>query len=68
MVVLILIFFFVSANKSDKNSMADDTLRIGYIVYSPSLVKDPVSGEFSGFSYEIVEAIAKKIGLKTEWV
>jgi len=68
MVVLILIFFFVSANNSDKNSMTNDTLRIGYIVYSPSLVKDLVTGQFSGFSYEIVEAIAKKVGLKTEWV
>jgi ABC-type amino acid transport substrate-binding protein len=43
-------------------------LRIGYIIYPPLLTKDLKTGELSGISYDITEAAAKKLNLKTVWV
>jgi len=67
-IVIVLALVWAWTNKSSENSLAGGTIRIGYIIYSPSLVKDTVTDKLSGFSYEIVEATAKKIGMKTEWV
>ena len=68
-VVAIMIFAIslLSINNND-NSLSEDTLQIGYIIYPPSLEKDPTTGQFSGFSYDIVEAVANKLELNTEWV
>ncbi|MCW1930311.1 MAG: transporter substrate-binding domain-containing protein [Candidatus Kerfeldbacteria bacterium] len=44
------------------------TLRVGYMVYPPLLMKDTSTGALSGISYDILEAAAKKLSLKTEWV
>jgi len=43
-------------------------IRIGYIVYPPLLFKDQATGKLSGISYDLVEAAAKKLNLKTNWV
>jgi len=43
-------------------------LKIGYIIYPPLLEKDPTTGQLSGVSYDLVEAAAKNLGLKTDWV
>lgn len=60
-------------NKSTQTSVSDKViksgeLRIGYIVYPPLLFKDPATGQLSGVSYDLVEAAAKKLNLKTNWV
>lgn len=44
------------------------SIRIGYIVYPPSLIKDPNTGALSGISYDIMEKMAANLGVKTEWV
>ena len=43
------------------------SIRVGYVVYPPLLIKDPNTGKLSGVSYDIVEAAAKNLGLKTDW-
>lgn len=43
-------------------------LRLGYIVYPPLIYKDAATGNLSGISYEIVERVAQKLNIKTEWV
>jgi polar amino acid transport system substrate-binding protein len=64
-----VLFIFSMVNKDEVNSQFDgDVLKVGYIIYSPSLVKDPATGDFSGFSYDIFEAVADKLGYETEWV
>lgn len=54
------------------SSLADrvvktNTLRIGYVVYPPALIKDPNTGELSGIMYDVVEAAAQNLSIKTEW-
>ena len=48
--------------------MATQTLRCGYIVYPPNLIKDAASGKFSGISYDIMTRLGHDLGLKIEWV
>ena len=44
------------------------TLRCGYLIYSPLLIKDPKTGAFSGIVYDLTELLGRKLGLKVEWV
>lgn len=71
--VLALVISLTTASKNKSTSVDDmvinrGEIRIGYIVYPPSLIKDEKTGQLSGFSYDIVEAAAKNLGLKTNWV
>lgn len=70
-VALVVGFSAMKQNKSQ--SVADKVIdsgeiRIGYIVYPPLLVKDQATGKLSGVSYDLVEAAAAKLNLKTNWV
>ena len=64
--ILIVAIGLFSINKNN-NSLKDNTLHIGYIIYPPLLEKDPNTGQFQGVSYDIVEAVAEKIGVETKW-
>lgn len=44
-----------------------NTLRCGYGVWAPGLIKDPQTGKLSGIFYDYLEAIGKHTGLKIEW-
>ena len=68
---LVVRFSAMKPNRSE--SLADKVInsgeiRIGYIVYPPLLSKDQATGKLSGISYDIVEAVAKNLNLKTNWV
>src|SRR3989338_9283695 len=70
-IALVVGFSAMKANRSE--SLADKVInsgeiRIGYIVYPPLLSKDQATGKLSGISYDIVEAVAKNLNLKTNWV
>jgi ABC-type amino acid transport substrate-binding protein len=73
-IAIIALFIGISATRQTKfSSVADRVIsngeiRIVYIVYPPLLYKDTESGQLSGVSYDIVEAAAKKLNLKTNWV
>ncbi len=43
-------------------------IRCGYGIWPPLIVKDPNTGKMSGTSVDIMEEIAKQIGVKLEWV
>jgi len=71
--VVALIIGFSAMKQNKSVSVADKVIdsgeiRIGYIVYPPLLFKDQTTGELSGVSYDLVEAAAKKLNLKTNWV
>ena len=71
--VIALIVGFSAMNHINQVSVADKVInngeiRIGYIVYPPFLFKDQATGKLSGVSYDLVEAAAKKLNLKTNWV
>ena len=47
-------------------------LRIGYIVIPPNAIKDPATGNLSGFDVDAIREVAKQMGLKatfteTDW-
>lgn len=47
--------------------MRTGVLRCGYIVWPPEMKKDLATGQLSGLSFEIAEAIAAKMQVKVEW-
>ncbi|MDD3182821.1 MAG: transporter substrate-binding domain-containing protein [Alphaproteobacteria bacterium] len=44
------------------------TIRCGYPVWPPSLSIDPNTKKISGYTHDIAEAVAEKLGLKIKWV
>ncbi|MDX2027263.1 MAG: transporter substrate-binding domain-containing protein [Alphaproteobacteria bacterium] len=47
--------------------MRTNTLRCGYGIWAPGLIKDAKTGELSGIFHDYLEAVAKHAGLKIEW-
>lgn len=47
--------------------MRTGTLRCGYLVFPPHVIKDPNTGKFSGIVYDIMEEAGKLLDLKIEW-
>ena len=47
--------------------MRTRTLRCGYVVYPPAMIKDLNTGAFSGIIYDITELMGKRANLKIEW-
>lgn len=47
--------------------MRTKTLRCGYVVLPPTIIKDPKTGTYSGIMYDIVEEIASRLQIKVEW-
>jgi polar amino acid transport system substrate-binding protein len=43
------------------------TMRCGYFVYAPWIIRDPNSGKLSGSFYDLTESLGKVLGLKIEW-
>jgi ABC-type amino acid transport substrate-binding protein len=71
--IVALILSISAKNQTASSSLADrivdkGEIRIGYIIYPPLLYKDQTTGELSGVSYDLVEAAASKLSLKTNWV
>lgn len=48
--------------------MRTRTLRCGYASWAPMIIIDGNTKQISGVAHDIIEAIAKKIDLKVEWV
>jgi ABC-type amino acid transport substrate-binding protein len=76
----ITIKWIVPYNVSDKESFSEAketvfervmrtrTLRCAYTPYPPLTIKDPNTAELSGFVYDILEEMGKRLSLKIEWV
>ena len=47
--------------------MHTGTIRCGYYVFPPAVIRDPNTGKMSGLSVDMMEAIGQKTGLKIEW-
>jgi len=69
-VVLLIAIGAISYFGSDKevDVTGGNELRVGYIVFEPTVVVDANTGELSGISYDIVEAVAKELNMTTNWV
>jgi len=47
--------------------MRTNTLRCGYMLLPPQLIRDPNTKQFSGVAYDLINEAAKILGLKVEW-
>lgn len=43
------------------------TLRCGYLMWEPYLMKDLKTGEMSGVTYDYINAVAARSGIKVDW-
>jgi len=66
-VLAVIIIIFGQQKDSKESSIENDSIRVGYIIYPPLLTQDASTGELSGISYDIVEAVAKETGVEVDW-
>ena len=64
-ILIVAIGLFLIDQNND--SIEDNTLHLGYIIYPPLLEKDANTGQLQGVSYDIIETVAEKIEIETEW-
>jgi ABC-type amino acid transport substrate-binding protein len=47
--------------------METGTIRCGYLPYEPFIIKDPVTDELSGVTYDYINGVAEELGLEVDW-
>lgn len=47
--------------------LSNKTIRCGYVLYPPAVIKDPNTGEFSGVAVEVMNKIAERLNIKIQW-
>lgn len=78
--LVILLAFFASAFSSCRNNggtkptedtyarvLGQNRIRVGYISYPPSFIKDPNTGQMSGIFYEVLQEAGKNLDLKIDY-
>lgn len=73
MMAIILMAMACNAQAESKETTFDrvmrtQTLRCGYVVYPPAMMKDPNTGKMSGIFYDISEKMGERLHLKIEWI
>ncbi len=79
LIILVLVVSFVATrifipksttqtNNLAQKVLASKTIRVGYIVYPPALIKDPNTGQLSGIFYDALNEAGAKLGVKVDWV
>jgi len=51
-----------------QRALESKEIRVGFISYPPSFIKDPRTGAFSGIFHEVLQKIAEKLELKVNYV
>jgi polar amino acid transport system substrate-binding protein len=54
-------------NKAYQRALQSKTLRVAYISYPPSFIKDANTGQYSGIMHDVLEEMAKRMDLKVEY-
>lgn len=76
LILSLLCFFTLAApafaGNSEKESAFDrvmrtGTLRCGYVISPPHLLKDPNTGALSGIAHDAIEKMAENLHLKVDW-
>lgn len=47
--------------------MQSKTLRCGYILFPPAVMKDPNTGAFSGVAVDVMTKVGERLGLNIDW-
>jgi ABC-type amino acid transport substrate-binding protein len=75
-VALLLVCGYSGCNNSRNATQTEDAytrvlrdgkIRVGYISYPPSFMKDPNTGEMSGIFHEVLQEVGKNLELKIEY-
>ena len=70
---LLLIMLALPAAAQDKSesvyarAVRTGSLRCGYALWAPILYQDMQTGTLAGFSYDVMNEIGKRLGLKIDW-
>ncbi len=77
LLIIVISFFSVKIFAGSPSSLlsvdlkqkvvSSGVIKVGYVVYPPSLIKDPNTGQLSGIFYDALEHAGKALGLKIEW-
>jgi polar amino acid transport system substrate-binding protein len=54
-------------DRAYKHVIETKTLRVAYISYPPSFIKDANTGTYSGIMYEVLQEMAKRMDLKVDY-
>jgi len=65
--VVVLVSLFTGDKKEDVKDSSIEPITLGYIIYPPTMIKDAQTGNLSGISYDIVNAVVEKLGREVEW-
>lgn len=76
--IIVGIGFLFFGNSTDQNSQSSKQstydkiiesgkIKVGYISYPPSFIKDPNTGEFSGIFHEVLQEVGKKLDVEIEY-
>lgn len=57
-----------SSNATFDRVLKSGTLRCGYVIYPPGLIKNPNTKKIEGIFPDTLEEVSKALGLKVEWV
>ena len=59
----------VSKNESAFDRvMRTKAIRCGYVVYAPTVIRDPNTKQLSGIMHDVIETIGQRLELKIDWV
>lgn len=76
--IIVGIGFLFSKNSTEQNTqipretvydkiIESGKIKVGYISYPPSFIKDPNTGEYSGIFHEVLQEIGKKLDVKIDY-
>lgn len=70
--VLFAVIFAVPSFAAEKESAFDrvlrtGTIRCGYVISPPHMLKDPNTGNLSGIAHDAIEKMAENLQLKIDW-
>ncbi len=57
-----------SRETSYERVMRTGTIRCGYAIWHPELIKDANTGRLSGYDYDVMNKLGEVLGLKVQWV
>jgi len=64
---LVILPISAQANDTMDRIVKDGTIRCGYVSFEPGMRKDPATGKFSGYDYDVMQAVANRLDVKATY-
>jgi len=65
--IVILASYVLFGKNDDATTTSLSEIKAGYIIYPPLMTQDAKTGQLAGVSYDIVEEVAKELGVEINW-